>query len=65
MENTLRSTRISALVLALTLAACAATPNDESQSVSIAGFGPGFVAGYLAESDIPNSLTQVPPPPAT
>ena len=63
MENTLRSTRISALVLALTLAACAATPNDESQSVSIAGFGPGFVAGYLAESDIPNSLTQVPPPP--
>ena len=64
MENTLFSTRISALVLALTLAACAATPDDERQSVSIAGFGPGFVAGYLAESDIPSSLTQVPPPPA-
>ena len=59
MENTLFSTRISALVLALTLAACAATPDDERQSVSIAGFGSGFVAGYLAESDIPSSLAQV------
>jgi len=32
--------------------------------VSIAGFGAGFVAGYLAQDAIPNSLVQVPPPPA-
>lgn len=32
--------------------------------VTIAGFGPGFVAGYLAENAIPNSLFQAPPPPA-
>ena len=64
MEKPLRGPHISALVLALTLAACATIPDDESQSVSIAGFGTGFAAGYLAESDIPSSLTQVPPPPA-
>ena len=51
-------------ILALALTACASTPDGEGQSVTIAGFGPGFVAGYLAENAIPNSLLQVPPPPA-
>ena len=66
MEKPIRCTgrRIFTLALTLTLAACAATPDDARQSVSIAGFGPGFVAGYLAETDIPSSLVQVPPPPA-
>jgi len=56
--------RIAALTLTLALAACASTPEGKDQSVSIAGFGPGFVAGYLAEDAVPNSLVQVPPPPA-
>ncbi len=64
MEDKKRSACFLALVSALTLAACATTPTDDRQSVSIAGFGPGFAPGYLAESDIPNSLLQVPPPPA-
>ena len=58
------ASRLSTLVLTLMLAACAATPDDERQSVSIAGFGRGFAPGYLAETDIPSSLAQVPPPPA-
>ena len=56
--------RVTALVLALALAACASTRDGEGQAVTIAGFGPGFAAGYLAEDAIPNSLVQVPPPPA-
>lgn len=64
MENHKRSARFFALVSALTLVACATTPTDDRQSVSIAGFGPGFAPGYLAEAEIPSSLVQVPPPPA-
>jgi acid phosphatase (class A) len=64
MNNPMPTARIVALTLALTLAACASPPTDERQSVSIAGFGPGFAPGYLAEADIPSSLVQVPPPPA-
>ena len=64
-NNSLITTPRTALVaLTLALAACAATPQGDGQSVSIAGFGPGFAAGYLAEDAIPNSLLQVPPPPA-
>lgn len=66
MKNTspIATWHISVLSLALTLAACAGAPVGVDQSVSIAGFGPGFVAGYLPEEAIPSSLVQVPPPPA-
>ena len=64
MKNPSTGARAAALTLALTLAACAGSPHDADQSVSLAGFGPGFAAGYLAEDAIPNSLLQVPPPPA-
>ena len=60
----LTTPRTALVALTLALTACAGTPNGADQSVSIAGFGPGFVAGSLAENAIPNSLLQVPPPPA-
>ena len=66
MQNVslITTTRTAILALALALTACASTPDGEGPAVTIAGFGPGFVAGYLAENAIPNSLLQVPPPPA-
>ena len=60
----LNTRRITVVALALTLAACTSAPAGVDQAVSIAGFGPGFVAGYLATDAIPSSLVQVPPPPA-
>lgn len=66
MDNTSlgKTRRLTTLALALTLAACTSAPTGVDQAVSIAGFGPGFIAGYLATDAIPSSLVQVPPPPA-
>ena len=64
MQNVSLIATTRTAILALALTACASTPDGEGPAVTIAGFGPGFVAGYLAENAIPNSLLQVPPPPA-
>ncbi len=64
MNKLTNRSRLAGIASALILAACAAVPDDNLETVSIAGFGPGFAAGYLAEDAIPNSLIQVPPPPA-
>lgn len=60
------SWRTSSIALALvaTLTACATAPGSAGQPINVAGFPPGMVEGYLAADAIPNSLLQVPPPPA-
>lgn len=58
--------RTTSLILALVaaLAACASTSDTVGRPISVPGFPPGMVEGYLAADTIPSSLLQVPPPPA-
>lgn len=68
MKNSDRrvSWRSSTLMLALfgALSACASAPDTVGRPISVPGFPPGMVEGYLAPQDVPSSLIQVPPPPA-
>ena len=55
--------RPAALVLPLALAACAAQPSIDPPT-QLPEVRPGYVAGYLQPSELPDSLALLPPPPA-
>jgi acid phosphatase (class A) len=51
------------LIIAI-IAGCAGQ-NSQSKPVSVPETRPGYLIGYLAPKDLPNSLALIPPPPAT
>lgn len=51
--------------IALFAAACTAGPVErQAAPPSVPEIAPGYLAGYLKQEELPNSLTLVPPPPA-
>ena len=62
-RNVTWCTSFIVLALVATLTACATAPGSASQPINVAGF-PEFIEGYLTTDAIPNSLLQVPSPPA-
>ena len=51
-------------VLLVGLPATCAEPTPQSKALAGAEFIPGFLPGYLATKELPNSLALLPPPPA-
>lgn len=60
------SWRSCSLVLTVVsaLVACAGATDTVGKPITVAGYPPGLIAGYLPLAAIPSSLVQMPPPPA-